>query len=408
MKCSDDMALRTGAIALPAVLVALLFVLCSVDGHSQADPESLYDIVCGDSNAGWQSAASIQAQRVISESQNPVDGCDHDASRIVVQWPDKSAHRHVRLVGLGGQLAHLTLALGYAVASGAVFTVAKSSSQYAPTVDCSAKSLQCYFKPLSTCSGKNLRSLRDWSLQYDRGRFPYEFGLPNKSTLRFIFDTLSRKFNTTSAFEIERELVRYVLRPNAQMCARIRTYREGSPSLVDHEDGASESTALDFVAMHFRLGDKSGSKVDILEKMALAYTYHWQKVFRKASKKGGLRPVKHPRSFAGRIKAAVLASNQMKMDMAESVLWSSDTKDTDLKFVDIVDNYSLARVPQVCGHWCLLWIRWHVRVAACIHCSVLFAQVATIGFNFTLSKLAAIDRGIITRRRQCLQSLQVV
>ena len=61
-------------------------------------------------------------------------------------------------------------------------------------------------------------------------------------------------------------------------------YREGSPPLSTRGTPSSSSatsnhldTSLDFVAMHFRLGDKPGNKNVLAWTMARAYDFLWMR-----------------------------------------------------------------------------------------------------------------------------------
>ena len=169
-------------------------------GGNVVDPHSLFDILCGENRDAFTHNHKGQQNRIqkfIWEHQNPTataGGCgtgkplststvpplsarpesngteNQRHSRRVVEWPDKKSIATIKLIGLGGQLSHLIVALGYAIATDAVLVVAQKSSQYAPSgtgveSGCEEGSLQCYLEPLSSCNTTHAGglSLKQWS-----------------------------------------------------------------------------------------------------------------------------------------------------------------------------------------------------------------------------------------------------
>ena len=177
------------AIAALFATSAILIAETEADGQSQPQqqPASLFELLCPTSDAassvddqGGHGGSAVEQppnaiQRLIVAHQTPEP--DQCREKRVVLWPDRLGNRHLNFVkrtGVGGQMSQMITAFGYALAVGAIFTIAPMSTQYAPKLDCPESSLQCFLQPLSSCTSADANGQ---SLQNFSQSFPHSYAL---------------------------------------------------------------------------------------------------------------------------------------------------------------------------------------------------------------------------------------
>lgn len=204
-----------------------------------------------------------RVQKLIYESQHPAK-CDPSRQ---IYWKGQYSKAH-SYVGIGGQLATLSLILGMAISEGKVLVILPKSTQYANAKLCRRESFECAFMPLTPCTQPARNSSRRELWEEGKTVFSHmKIRAHEKDIARRMFPRLSAMFKMSSVFAIQRALVAYIMRPNARLCgayaAAMETQIEAAAWRGLQEDLAPRVQRIskhvrcgNYVTVHMRFGDK--------------------------------------------------------------------------------------------------------------------------------------------------------